>query len=93
MISPSPEQRQDFLRKVMPIALRLSAAPEWNESGKPIDDTRALNLSMGLTPRTKKERAFQQAIAREIWRAYPNDLFPEMAMKPEPVEPDLRVVR
>jgi hypothetical protein len=81
LFHPTQEMLDEFHAKVIPIVSKLA-----EERGIPFK-ARLLNLTMGITPKTKAERAFADEALRRIWRAYPNALFPKMCATPPEAEP------
>ena len=76
-MNPTPEQQDDFLNKVVPLAERLVAAESFTvRSGNAI--TRAINLAMGLSPRTKAEAQFQDKLLAMVAMTYPGNEYPAM---------------
>lgn len=92
MIGPNLDQRQDFLAKVAPVISEVCQREE--EAGRKAPAfARCLNLCMGHEPKTKAEKAFQDALLRAIWARWPNALYPIMCAAPPPSpKPDLRVL-
>ena len=92
MMGPNLDQRQDFLVKVAPVITDVCQAEE--EAGRKVPaPSRCMNLAMGLCPKTKDERAFQERLLRAVWARWPNALYPVMCAPPPPSpKPDLRVL-
>lgn len=92
MIGPNLEQRQDFFEKVTPVICEVCQAEE--EAGRKVPAfARSMNLCMGLEPKTKREKTFQDCLLRAIWARWPNALYPIMCAPPPPSpKPDLRVL-
>lgn len=87
MTNPTSQQQNDFLTKVLPLAEKAIAAEGFTtKQGNPVP--RAINLAMGLQPRTKAERQLQEVLLSMIARAHPGDEYPEMCA-PAPAIPTL----
>lgn len=77
---PTPEQQEDFLDKVVPLAEELVSAENFTvRKGSAI--TRAINLAMGLAPRTRAEAQFRDKLLAMIAKTYPGDAYPVMCAK------------
>lgn len=77
MMQPTPEQQADFLEKVLPLAEKLVASENFAvRKGNPV--SRAINLAMGLSPRSKTESRLQEQLLAMVAIAYPDDEYPTM---------------
>ena len=76
-MNPTEQQQADFLNKVLPLAEEaIKATGFTTKRGNTM--SRALNLAMGLQPRTKAERQFQEVLLSMIALTHPGEEYPDM---------------